>query len=148
MSELRDLYQEVILDHNRRPRNCGVIKCATKTADGHNPLCGDTVKVYLRISNGIIEEISFQGHGCAICTASSSLMTEAVNGKTVDEVRKLSDGVREMLTGVASEQGVELGKLRVFEGVREYPVRVKCATLPWHTLNAAIADNDDPVTTE
>ena len=142
MSELRDLYQEVILDHNRRPRNCSVMKCPTKTADGHNPLCGDTVKVYLRIEDGVIEEISFQGHGCAICTASTSLMTEAVKGKTVDEVRRLSDGVREMLTGVAGEQGVELGKLLVFEGVREYPVRVKCATLPWHTLNAAINETD------
>ncbi len=148
MSELRDLYQEVILDHNRAPRNCRILNCATLTADGHNPLCGDTVKVYLRIEDGVIEEISFQGHGCAICTASTSLMTEAVKGKTVDQVRQLFDGFREMLTGVASEQGVELGKLKVFEGVREYPVRVKCATLPWHTLNAAMDGVPLPVSSE
>jgi len=148
MSELRDLYQEVILDHNRQPRNCYVMDCANRTADGHNPLCGDIVKVYLRIEDGIIEEISFQGSGCAICTASTSLMTESVKGKKVEEARSLFDGFHHMLTGVAAEQGLELGKLMVFEGVREYPVRVKCATLAWHTLNAAIDEGDDSVTTE
>jgi nitrogen fixation NifU-like protein len=148
MSDLRDLYQEVILDHNRQPRNCYVMDCANRTADGHNPLCGDTVKVYLRIEEGMIEEISFQGSGCAICTASTSLMTEAVKGKKVDEVRDLFEGFHHMLTGVAAEQGLELGKLKVFEGVREYPVRVKCATLAWHTLNAAMDDTDEAVTTE
>jgi nitrogen fixation NifU-like protein len=148
MSELRDLYQEVILDHNRQPRNCYVMDCANRTADGHNPLCGDTVKVYLRIEDGVIEEISFQGSGCAICTASTSLMTESVKGKRVDDARDLFDGFHHMLTGVAAEQGVELGKLKVFEGVREYPVRVKCATLAWHTLGAAIDSEEDPVTTE
>jgi nitrogen fixation NifU-like protein len=148
MSELRDLYQEVILDHNRQPRNCYVMDCANRTADGHNPLCGDTVKVYLRIEDGLVQEISFQGSGCAICTASTSLMTEAVKGKSVAEVESLFEGFHHMLTGVADEQGVELGKLKVFEGVREYPVRVKCATLAWHTLNAAIGDEGEPVTTE
>jgi nitrogen fixation NifU-like protein len=148
MSELRDLYQEVILDHNRQPRNCYVMDCANRTADGHNPLCGDTVKVYLRIEDGIIDEISFQGSGCAICTASTSLMTESVKGKRVEEVKDLFEGFHHMLTGVAAEQGLKLGKLKVFEGVREYPVRVKCATLAWHTLNAAIDDEDDSVTTE
>jgi nitrogen fixation protein NifU and related proteins len=148
MSELRDLYQQVILDHNRRPRNCYVMSCATRTADGHNPLCGDTVKVYLRISDGRIEEISFQGSGCAICTASTSLMTESVKGKTVAETTQLFRTFHDMLTGVAAEQGLDLGKLMVFEGVREYPVRVKCATLAWHTLKAAIDSTDRPVTTE
>jgi nitrogen fixation NifU-like protein len=148
MSDMRELYQEIILDHNKKPRNCGVLDCANRTADGHNPLCGDTVKVYLRIEAGIIEEISFQGHGCAICTASTSLMTEAVKGKRVEEVRALYEGFHEMLTGVAAEQGLELGKLKVFEGVREYPVRVKCATLAWHTLNAAMDGDSEPVTTE
>jgi nitrogen fixation NifU-like protein len=148
MSDLRDLYQEVILDHNRQPRNCYVMDCANRTADGHNPLCGDTVKVYLRIEDGIIEEISFQGSGCAICTASTSLMTESVKGKKVEEARHLFDGFHHMLTGVAAEQGLKLGKLKVFEGVREYPVRVKCATLAWHTLNAAIDNKDDSITTE
>ena len=148
MSELRDLYQEVILDHNRQPRNCYVLDCANRTADGHNPLCGDTVKVYLRIEDGRIGEISFQGSGCAICTASTSLMTESVKGKTVAEATELFRGFHDMLTGVASEQGVELGKLHVFEGVREYPVRVKCATLAWHTLKAAIENDDEPASTE
>ena len=148
MSDMRELYQEVILDHNKRPRNCYVMDCATRSADGHNPLCGDTVKVYLRIEDGVIEEISFQGEGCAICTASTSLMTESVKGKKIDDAKELFGEFHHMLTGVADEQGVELGKLQVFEGVREYPVRVKCATLAWHTLNAAIGDGEDKVTTE
>ena len=148
MSDTRDLYQQVILDHNRRPRNCYVMDCANRSADGHNPLCGDTVRVYLRIADGVIDEISFQGSGCAICTASCSLMTEAVQGKTVEEATALFEGFHDMLTGVAREQGLSLGKLRVFEGVREYPVRVKCATLAWHTLKAALEDQDQPVSTE
>jgi nitrogen fixation NifU-like protein len=148
MSDLRDLYQEVILDHNRNPRNCYIMDGASCTADGHNPLCGDIVKVYLRIENGIIEEISFQGQGCAICTASTSLMTESVQGKSVEEAQGLFDEFHQMLTGVAEEQGVALGKLQVFEGVREYPVRVKCATLAWHTLNAAMEEKKKDVTTE
>ena len=148
MSDTRDLYQQVILDHNRRPRNCYVMDCANRSADGHNPLCGDTVKVYLKIDDGVIQEISFQGSGCAICTASCSLMTEAVQGKTVEEATALFEGFHDMLTGVAREQGLGLGKLRVFEGVREYPVRVKCATLAWHTLKAALEDQDRPVSTE
>ncbi len=148
MSDLKDLYQEVILDHNRNPRNCYIMDGASCTADGHNPLCGDIVKVYLRIENGIIEEISFQGQGCAICTASTSLMTESVQGRSVEEAQGLFDEFHQMLTGVAEEQGVVLGKLQVFEGVREYPVRVKCATLAWHTLNAAMEEKKDDVTTE
>ena len=148
MSDLKDLYQEVILDHNRNPRNCYIMDGASCTADGHNPLCGDTVKVYLRIENSIIEEISFQGQGCAICTASTSLMTESVQGKSVEEAQGLFDEFHHMLTGVAEEQGVVPGKLQVFEGVREYPVRVKCATLAWHTLNAAMEEKKKDVTTE
>jgi nitrogen fixation NifU-like protein len=148
MSDLKQLYQEVILDHNRNPRNCYVMDCANRSADGHNPLCGDIVKVYLRINDGIIDEISFQGAGCAICTASTSLMTESVKGKTVDEAKDMFDGFHNMLTGVAEEQGVDLGKLMVFEGVREYPVRVKCATLAWHTLHAAMDESNESVTTE
>ena len=148
MSEMRELYQEIILDHNKTPRNCYVMDCATRSADGHNPLCGDVVKVYLRIEDGVIEEISFQGDGCAICTASTSIMTESVKGKKVEEARELFEEFHEMLTGVAEELGLELGKLRVFEGVREYPVRVKCATLAWHTLNAAMDSDDNSVTTE
>lgn len=148
MSELSDLYQEVILDHTKKPRNCYAMDCPDRMADGHNPLCGDTVRVYLRIEDGLIQEISFQGHGCAICTASTSLMTEAVKGKTVAEAERLFEGFHHMLTGVAEEQGLALGKLMVFEGVREYPVRVKCATLAWHTLHAAMGSAGEPVTTE
>ncbi len=146
MSDLQQLYQEVILDHNRNPRNCYAMEGASCFADGHNPLCGDTVKVYLRIEDGIIDEISFEGSGCAICTASTSMMTESVRGKSVEEVRELFEGFHHMLTGIAEEQDVELGKLKVFEGVREYPVRVKCATLAWHTLRSALGeDGDEPV---
>lgn len=148
MSDMRELYQEIILDHNKQPRNCYVMPCANKSADGHNPLCGDTVRVYLRIEGGVIEEISFQGAGCAICTASTSLMTESVKGKTVAETTELFRGFHDMLTGVAAEQGLDLGKLMIFEGVREYPVRVKCATLAWHTLKAALDKRDTPVSTE
>jgi nitrogen fixation protein NifU and related proteins len=148
MSELRSLYQEVILDHFRRPRNCGVLDCPNREAEGRNALCGDQVHVYLRVAGGRIEEISFQGNGCAICTASCSLMTESVRGKTVAETAALFDGFHDMLTGVADEAGVELGKLRAFEGVREYPVRVKCATLAWHTLKAAIDGGGVAVSTE
>ncbi len=148
MSDLTDLYQEVILDHNKNPRNCYVMDGASCTADGHNPLCGDTVKVYLRIEDGMIDEISFQGHGCAICTASTSLMTESVRGKSVEAAEGLFEEFHQMLTGVAEELGVTLGKLNVFEGVREYPVRVKCATLAWHTLHAAMKAKNQKVTTE
>jgi len=149
MSDLKNLYQEIILDHNRNPRNCYAMEQASCSADGHNPLCGDTVKVYLRIENGIVQEISFQGAGCAICTASTSMMTESVQGRTVEEVKNLFEGFHHMLTGIAEEQDVELGKLKVFEGVREYPVRVKCATLAWHTLSAALdRDLSETVSTE
>ncbi len=149
MSDLKQLYQEIILDHNRNPRNCYAMPEASCSADGHNPLCGDTVKVYLRIEDGIVREISFEGAGCAICTASTSMMTESVKGKTVEEVIELFEGFHHMLTGIAEEQDVELGKLRVFEGVREYPVRVKCATLAWHTLRSALGEEaDGPVSTE
>lgn len=148
MSELRDLYQEIILDHYKRPRNFCAMDCPNHQAEGRNPLCGDHVKVYLRIAGGRVEEISFQGGGCAICTASCSLMTEAVRGKTVAETAALFEGFHHMLTGVADEAGVDLGKLHAFEGVREYPVRVKCATLAWHTLKAAMDGGAKPVTTE
>jgi len=148
MSELQDLYQEIILDHYKRPRNCGALECPNHHAEGRNPLCGDHVEVYLRIADGRVEEISFQGGGCAICTASCSLMTEAVRGKTVAQTAALFEGFHHMLTGVADEVGVDLGKLQAFEGVREYPVRVKCATLAWHTLKAAMDGGETTVTTE
>lgn len=133
---LRELYQEVIFDHNRRPRNFHAMEEATHTADGHNPLCGDQLTVYARVSNGTVEEVSFIGHGCAISTASASLMTESVKGLSVEEVESLFKDMHAMLT--ESHPDRDLGKLEVLSGVREFPARVKCATLAWHTLHNAI----------
>jgi nitrogen fixation NifU-like protein len=147
MSDLRDLYQEVILDHNRCPRNAGRLGDANRQAQGFNPLCGDHLTLYLKVADGVIEGVSFEGTGCAISTASASLMTEALKGKTISEARALFDGVHSLLT---SDEGtaVPLGKLEVLSGVREFPVRVKCATLAWHTLLAALRDEHAPVSTE
>lgn len=144
MSDLRELYQQVILDHYRAPRNYRTLDDATGHADGHNPLCGDRVRVQLRVGGGTIEDVCFEGAGCAISTASASLMTEAVKGKTVDEARGLFGSFRALVMGEqASGPAVELGKLEVLAGVREYPVRVKCATLAWHTLEAALETGTD-----
>jgi nitrogen fixation NifU-like protein len=152
MSDLRELYQEVILDHNRQPRNFGPLPGANRTAEGSNPLCGDRVKVFLDLQGDILAGISFEGAGCAISTASASLMTEALAGKTVAEARALFDRFHELVTtgapGGEDLQGEALGKLAVFSGVREYPMRVKCATLAWHTLKAALEGAGRPVTTD
>ncbi len=151
MSDLLELYQEVILDHNKRPRNFGALPEADHTAEGHNPLCGDQLKLYLTMDGDRVHEIRFEGTGCAISKASASLMTETVQGKTTEEVEVLFRDFHELLTGdprVQAEAAAELGKLAVFEGVREYPVRVKCATLAWHTLQAAIQNRAEPVSTE
>lgn len=147
MSGLRDLYQEVILDHNKRPRNFRVLAASTHHADGHNPLCGDKVTVYLNIHDGIIQDIAFQGSGCAISTASASLMTEALKGKPVAEVEHLFEEFHDVVTGTA-EPSRALGKLAILAGVRDYPARVKCATLAWHTLRAALENQVQPVSTE
>jgi len=147
--ELRDLYQEVILDHNRRPRNFGPLPDANRSAEGHNPLCGDRVTVQLRVKDDRVEGISFQGSGCAISTASASLMTEALQGKTVEEAHALFKGFHDLVVrGARGSDGEDLGKLAVFTGVREFPIRVKCATLAWHTLEAALDQKDQPVSTE
>lgn len=151
MSELMDLYQEVILDHNKQPRNRGTLPDADREAKGDNPLCGDQLTLYLKMDGERISEIRFEGRGCAISVASASLMTETVKGKSQEEAAALYESFHELLTGdpsVVAEAGAELGKLRVFEGVREFPVRVKCATLAWHTLMAALEGEDEPVTTE
>jgi len=151
MSELMDLYQEVILDHNRHPRNFGQIEHADHCARGDNPLCGDKLTLYLKMDGDRIAEVRFEGQGCAISTASASILTEVVLGKTLSEVEALFETFHELLTGdpsVVAEVGPELGKLAVFAGVREFPVRVKCATLAWHTLKAAIEDGSDGATTE
>ncbi len=146
MSDLRELYQEVIFDHNRQPRNFGRPAGANRHAHGYNPLCGDKVTIYLRVANGVIEEVAFEGSGCAISTASASLMTEALKGKTEAEAEQLFKGFHEMVAGSGAHGG--LGKLEVLAGVREFPTRVKCATLAWHTLGAALKGADQPVTTE
>lgn len=146
MSDLRDLYQEVILDHNKRPRNFRVIEPATHHADGHNPLCGDRVTVYVAVEDGVIKDVAFQGNGCAISTASASLMTEALKGKTVGEFKHLFTGFHNVVTG--SGEADNLGKLTILAGVRDYPSRVKCATLAWHTLQAALDHRDEPIKTE
>ncbi|MBN1586493.1 MAG: SUF system NifU family Fe-S cluster assembly protein [Candidatus Omnitrophica bacterium] len=147
MSGLRDLYQEVILDHNKKPRNFGKIDKANHCAHGDNPLCGDKITVYLLVKDGIIEDIKFEGSGCAISTASSSLMTTLLKGKSVEEAATLFETFHNVVTGNA-EISENLGKLAVFGGVREFPSRVKCATLAWHTLRAALENQEDPVSTE
>ena len=143
---LRELYQEVIFDHNRNPRNYRPLPAASHHADGHNPLCGDQLTVYLQVEDGVVREASFVGHGCAISTASASLMTEAVKGKPVAEVEALFRDVHALLTEgrEAADPARDFGKLEVLSGVKEFPARVKCATLAWHTLhNALVAVHHD-----
>ena len=146
-SELQDLYQEVILDHNRRPRNFRAIEEGRK-AEGFNPLCGDRITVYLTLDNGVITDVSFQGSGCAISKASASLMTESVKGKTVDEANALFERFQRMITAPAEVPVDNLGKLMVLAGVRQFPVRVKCASLAWHTMRSAVDARDEVVSTE
>ena len=150
MSDLRELYQQVILDHNRSPRNFREPAEFDSKADGHNPLCGDRVTIFLSVSDGRIADVSFQGQGCAISTASASMMTEALKGKTLEEVERIVREFHEMVTGGGNgaPDGSRLGKLAVFQGVCEFPMRVKCATIAWHTLNAALDQRADTVTTE
>jgi nitrogen fixation protein NifU and related proteins len=149
MSELRDLYQEVILDHYKRPRNFGPLEGADHKADGHNPLCGDRVTIYIVMDQDVIRDIKFEGEGCAISTASASLMTEILKGKTLAEAERLFGEFHEMLTGDPSQPADPAqGKLAVFSGVREFPARVKCATLSWHTLQAALKEQKEPISTE
>jgi nitrogen fixation NifU-like protein len=150
MSDLRDLYQEIILDHNRRPRNYRCPADANRQAHGDNPLCGDRVTVYLTVQDGIVKDVGFQGRGCAISMASASLMTEMLKGRTEAEARALFKRFHRTMTGEAlpGEDDPETDRLAVFSGVREYPMRVKCATLSWHTLLAALNRDDHPVSTE
>ena len=150
MSDLRELYQEVILDHHRRPRNCRRPDDANKHAEGFNPLCGDKVTVFVRVEDGVVQDIAFQGSGCAISTASASMMTESLKGKSEAEVARIFERFHDMVTGKSPADGdnAGLGKLQVFAGVREYPVRVKCATLAWHTMRAALDGSQDTVATE
>ncbi len=150
MTDLNGLYQELILDHNKRPRNYGRPAQADRSAEGYNPLCGDRVTVYVQVKNDIVEDVHFEGTGCAISTASASLMTEALKGKTKAEAEALFASFHDMVTGIAAASGDvrKLGKLAALSGVCEYPTRVKCATLVWHTLRAALHGDGKAVTTE
>lgn len=139
MSDLRDLYQEVILDHNKQPRNFRELDDPTHEGKGYNPLCGDRVDLYVRVEDEQITEVSFQGSGCAISTASASLLTEAIRGRSLAEARAIFESFQRLVTGKATEEDEDrLGKLAVFAGIRDYPTRVKCATLVWHTLTSAL----------
>jgi nitrogen fixation NifU-like protein len=148
--DLYDLYQDLILDHNRRPRNRRALPDHDRAAEGYNPLCGDRVKIYLKVDGDVIRDAAFEGAGCAISTASASLMTETVKGKTLDEARALFDRFHHLLTREADNgpDDPTMGKLAAFSGVRKYPARVKCATLAWHTVNAALENRHDVVSTE
>jgi len=148
MMDLADLYRDVVVDHNRRPRNFGKLAGANRTAEGTNPLCGDRLHLYLDVEDDLIRDVRFEGHGCAISTASASLMSEVIKGKRVAQVRDLFDDVHTMLTQHDAAPAAGLGKLAALSGVREFPARVKCASLCWHTLNAALAQDTKPVTTE
>jgi len=158
VSDLRELYQEVILDHSKRPRNFGELPEANRQMDGRNPLCGDKTTIYLKVEDGVVREAGFVGSGCSISMASASMMTEAIKGHTVEEAEALFRRFHDLITGSPMnagasedrvlEQGRDLGKLAAFSGVCEYPARVKCAALAWHTLKAAIEGQTDAVTTE
>lgn len=147
MSDLSELYQEVILHHNKSPRNFGKPESYNRSARGNNPLCGDRLAVYLTVEDGRVVNVAFEGEGCAISKASASVMTEVLQGKTVEEARALFERFHGLVTGQEGS-GADLGKLEVFSGVSEFPVRVKCASLPWHTFQAALRQEEDPVTTE
>ena len=149
MSELSELYQQVILDHNKKPRNFHKLEGANHSAEGYNPLCGDQLTVYLQLEDGAIKDVSFEGSGCAISKAAASMMTQAVKGKTKPEVEQLFQQFIAMVTGDTEDEmpSNELGRLTIFAGVREFPVRVKCATLSWHTMHAAL-NNKELVSTE
>lgn len=148
MMDLSDLYRDVVVDHNRKPRNYGTLEGANRSAEGTNPLCGDRLHVYLDVEDGVVRDVRFEGQGCAISTASASLMTEAIKGRGVAQVEGLFRDVHDMLTRHDAAPAAGLGKLAALSGVREFPARVKCASLCWHTLKAALEQDSAPVTTE
>ena len=148
MNDLAELYQELILDHNKSPRNCRKLDDANRRADGFNPLCGDKVSVSIKLDGNVISDVAFEGSGCAISTASASLMTESLKGKSLDEARQLFDRFHGLVTGDTNQPDNDMGKLAVFSNVGNYPARVKCATLAWHTFKAALEGDDTSVTTE
>jgi nitrogen fixation NifU-like protein len=149
MSDLRDLYQEIILDHNRNPRNFKKLEGADRTAEGYNPLCGDHYTVYLNLDGDKIREVTFHGTGCAISKASASVMTNQLKGKNREEAERLFEGFRDMVTGKLPEEDADkLGKLAAFNGVKEHPSRIKCAILAWHAVHSALASEGENVSTE
>ena len=148
MSELRDLYQELILEHSKKPRNYRVLETANHKAEGFNPLCGDHFTVYLDVQDGAIHDVGFQGSGCAISKASASMMTQMLKGKSAAEAEDIFTRSHGLVTGHAGGDGQDLGKLAVFAGVSEYPLRVKCATLAWHALRAALKGEQEAISTE
>ncbi len=149
-ADLRELYQSVILDHNKRPRNFCKPECANRSAVGVNPLCGDQLTVYLAVEDDVVKDVGFKGTGCAISTASASLMTQSIKGKEISDIEHLFEGFHEMVTSnpKSSAGDEKLGKLTVFSGVREFPMRVKCATLAWHAMREALRDTGETATTE
>jgi nitrogen fixation NifU-like protein len=149
MSELSELYQQVILDHNKKPRNFRKLESANHQAEGYNPLCGDQLTVYMNLEDDVVTDVGFQGSGCAISKASASMMTQAVKGKSKEQAENLFKEFHSMVTGELDEETDEnsLGNLKIFAGVREFPVRVKCATLPWHTMHAAL-NKEERISTE
>ncbi len=153
MSALRELYQEVILDHGKSPRNFGKPERVTSQSNGHNPLCGDTVTIYLEVKDDVVEDVGFEGRGCAISIASASMMTEILRGKSADEVRAMFERFYHLVTeedgaGDSGSDDEDFEKLMVLSGVKEFPMRVKCATLAWHTMQAALKGDDQEVSTE
>ena len=150
MSDLRELYQELIIDHSKRPRNFKVLETANRKLEGYNPLCGDKITLFLELEHDRVKNVSFQGSGCAISTASASVLTESIKGKTLAEVQALFEVFHQMVIGKppAAGNAPELGKLAVFSGVSEFPARVKCAALAWHTLHAALQGTGETVSTE
>jgi nitrogen fixation protein NifU and related proteins len=149
MSELSELYQQVILDHNKKPRNFHKMEAANRKAEGYNPLCGDQLMVYLDLEDDVVKDISFEGSGCAISKAAASMMTQALKGKTLQEAETLFQEFHRMVTGELNEEAEpnHLGRLTIFSGVRDFPARVKCATLSWHTMHAALK-GEEVVSTE
>ena len=149
MSGLSDLYQEILLEHNSKPRNFRKVEDASATADGYNPLCGDQITLYLKVVDGVVEDVGFQGVGCAISRASASMMTQSIKGRSLDEARVIFDAFHEMLTHPDIEPDYDtLGDLETLAGVNEYPTRIKCAVLAWHTMRSALNDEGQTVTTE
>lgn len=148
MSEIEELYREVILDHRRNPRNFGTLENADRVVDGVNPLCGDKLKLYLKLSGDTITDIRFEGTGCAISVASASLMSERVKGATIEEALKLQQSIHSLLTDDAAGDEAALGKLAALSGVREFPSRVKCAALSWHALKSGLTDGNNQISTE